>query len=88
MAATTSNTTTTTTDEAHVETQFLAPDGTTDYGRATGTVRKTGTTFTLAVAFNADSAITASAAVNLIEYCEDAIEFFTELKAAVVTVNA
>ncbi|MBR1608839.1 MAG: hypothetical protein IJ678_04405 [Kiritimatiellae bacterium] len=87
MAATTSNTATTRTDEVRVETQFLAPDGTTDYGRATGTVRKTGETFTFAVGFNADSSIQAPAA-DLIEYCEDAIEFFTALKSAVFTANA
>ena len=83
MSASTSNTTTTNADESVVETKFIGTDGTLDNGVVRSVVRKTGTTFTLAVAFNAAASLSFTGATQLTEYCEDAIEHFTAVKTAI-----
>lgn len=85
MAATTSNTTTTTTDETVVATRFLSPDGQTDLGTVTTTLRKTGSEYVLSVAFNVDSRLSGTDKADLTEYCEDAIEHFTAVKTALAS---
>lgn len=82
MSATTSNTSTTNTDETVVETLFRGTDGELDNGSARTTVRKTGSTYSMAVNYNAVLSLSGSAVTELVEYCEDAIEHFTAVKTA------
>lgn len=82
MSATTSNTTTTNADESVVETRFVGTDGTTENGVVRTVLRKSGSTFSMALNYNAAASLSGSSVTEMVEYCEDAIEHFTAVKAA------
>ena len=88
MSASTSNTTTTTTDETVVATQFKNGDSSVDYGTSTVTLRKTGSTYSMAVSFGVETRLSGTSVADMTEWCEDAIEHFTAVKTALAALSA
>ena len=88
MPASTSNTSTTTTDETVVTTEFRNGDSSVSYGSSTTTLRKTGAAFSMAVVFGVETRLSGESVADMVEWCEDAIEHFTAVKAALADLSA